>query len=713
MIFEKKVLNDSLNSEQEWNKYLHLVDEYEDGMHIDLFSVFKEGARKVVVFLPSAQPVSSDPVNPVFHRWSWERGIRGAHVLSFSDPVLYEANIHASWFFSDSCDDVIKRMEYSLRKILKVFNLNDDDVLFYGSSMGGFGALMLSSLFDGAMAIAEVPQLNMINYPYVSAKKAVSDKVLSGQDFDQFCRIYPEKSSVIERFKSNNYIPPFKLITNSKDEGSREHIEFLGELYDAKDCFKRWGDYSLCFLSEDIGHKPLQTVQGVSIINEVLGSGWKVHQVVEEYETIDELDYKAILNKAVALASEVKYIRTEEDSNKYSEAKELLYKASDVNSQADWPYLKICSMVKLWTNSFNNEIMTAAIEAFSRRQTLESFIYCCRGFLYNLELDVATKKVQELMERVEDDQVKNVGQIFLSIIAYELKDYSGYGRHISSFLNNKADEFDPYIAIPVSTVYRNSVFSSQYYDSINPSVAGQLVVTSDFSLNKGECYIVSTSCDEKYFYKYAEYIIKSFSKMCDGEGVLHLSIVDGDVDKINKTLSSWGAKNVYVSVQNLTVGDNIGPIASLLRFSHISCFLENYHVPVLVLDLDSVIREPLSLFVNSHSSVDLCSRVLGSGVAPWEKYTGGFALFNPTDKGKMVARNIAYSAESLSDSNHKQWWIDQNCFEAGIRSVFVTGDELALIDVSKIRDRYCVMPVGPDEAKLHVLKNALSTIVYE
>lgn len=51
-----------------------------------------------------------------------------------------------------------------------------------------------------------------------------------------------------------------------------------------------------------------------------------------------------------------------------------------------------------------------------------------------------------------------------------------------------------------------------------------------------------------------------------------------------------GATNVYFAIQNISAGDNVGPIASLTRFSHIFQLLSEHKLPVFVLDLDTVIK---------------------------------------------------------------------------------------------------------------------------
>ena len=87
----------------------------------------------------------------------------------------------------------------------------------------------------------------------------------------------------------------------------------------------------------------------------------------------------------------------------------------------------------------------------------------------------------------------------------------------------------------------------------------------------------------------------------------------------------------------------------------------------------------------------------------------GFSIFYPTEGSMQVAKNITFTAEKLCNDDGLQWWIDQNCFEAGIRLVKERGIEINIANVFNERDEFCVMPVGSKEAKLFTLENALAS----
>ena len=576
--------------------------------------------------------------------------------------------------------------------------------------MGGFASLMLASFFDRASAIVEVPQLNFMNYPFESAKKLVEDCLLEDISLKQLFSRFPERLSVVERFAKNKRIPNIKVLSNTSDEGFNELLELVNSIEKLRDRVSSYGDFQIQIMAETIGHKPLQTAQVIPIIQQYIAENkmFNTKLIHNPSQEIDG-DYKATLDNALAFASKVKYIRTDEDSKNYEKSLSELYRAAAINQKADWPFLKICSMLKLWNNSFNAELFDAAKKALERKETLEGFIYFCRGALFNLEIQEAQYAISERMRLIESAEISNVGNIFLSICSYELGDFVKYRQLIKVYKENESSDNKPYISIPVSTVYAEEGSAPENYSVA--SLNGHKLAEPDIFYD-GLDYIVSISCDLGYLKIYGKYLVKSFSALCGNEALLHIAVLcknDNEQKEALSLIDLWEGKNVKVTPCLIGVEKNLGPVASLLRFSYIYPLLVKSKLPIVVLDLDTLIKKPLSIMINRHRSSDICSRILGYGVAPWEKFTGGFSIFYPTEGSMQVAKNITFTAEKLCNDDGLQWWIDQNCFEAGIRLVKERGIEINIANVFNERDEFCVMPVGSKEAKLFTLENALAS----
>lgn len=703
-------LNEFNYSKNHNNKQLHIIDKLEGGGILDAFLIPKEGAKKMVVLLPSAQPANSVNV-PVFHRWSWAYQFEQEHVISLSDPALYEAEINAAWFLSKKYSSYISKLGKFVSHLANSLNIDESNIVLYGSSMGGFGALMVASRLQGAIAIAEVPQLDLTKYPIKNAIDNIHTSIFDGEKVVNTAE-YNKYVNVLSAFKDRSYVPPIHLLTNLMDDEYIEHVNFLAQLKGKELQFERRGNVDITVLSENLGHKPMPTPSAVKIIKSVLSRGWEVARYTlnhsENSANKSEITYKEILDSALEVAESVNYTRTDSDESNYKLAIDLLRKASELNKYADWPLLKICSMTKLWTNSFNLDIFSAAQEALARKVSLEGFIYYCKGALFNFDIDEAISKIDLLIERIDDSQIRNVGNIFKGLCLYEKGDFLGYEKHIELFLSTKESSFSPYIAIPVSTVYTSGSQDKKQLDLRKSDIE---FLSSIERINASQAkYIISISCDEVYFKKYAAFILESFSMTCMKESAIVITILNSSKESVSEYIEKLKLINVYISFVDINVGDNKGPTASLLRFLKVDTLLERCKLPVLVLDLDTVIKKPLLKFIEDNRSFDICSRILGGKVAPWEKYTGGFALFNPSTRGIDIAKNISKTAHFIWQTGEPQWWIDQNCFEAGIRLSLKKEESVKISNVIGIRDDYCIMPVGNEVAKLHCLTAGLDSV---
>lgn len=231
----------------------------------------RASSNSVIVFLPSAQSKSQMIENPIFHRWSWGAEFSDCTVITLSDPSIYKHGLHGCWFLSCEPDlDYIDELSVFITEILKKINKKFEKILFYGSSMGGFGALMLASKFNNSCAIAEVPQLNLTTYPFESTKNSISQTILNGQDIESFYLDYPHKISVIDRFIKERNIPSFRILTNRRDDEFNEHIKFLNEVTRYSEHVDYIGTSEICIIPDDIGHRPMSKSRGVKEIKDSL-----------------------------------------------------------------------------------------------------------------------------------------------------------------------------------------------------------------------------------------------------------------------------------------------------------------------------------------------------------------------------------------------------------------------------------------------------------
>lgn len=116
----------------------------------------------IIFFLPSAKSDSTRDLYPYYPRQKWHSELLDYCVIYISDPCdkLVEGFSPGSWFFNRD-ESVLPFIKYY---ILNIVDLNSKKILVYGSSMGGYAALLLGQLIGANFVIAECPQLDLFKY---------------------------------------------------------------------------------------------------------------------------------------------------------------------------------------------------------------------------------------------------------------------------------------------------------------------------------------------------------------------------------------------------------------------------------------------------------------------------------------------------------------------------------------------------------------------
>jgi hypothetical protein len=193
---------------------LRLISEY---CQNDFFGSLN--SDKLLVFLPS---VNGKKVYPNYPRRSWANELsKKYNVLYLSDPYQplpqYEEPM-GSWFISP---DGFLTLEVLAKKIsLLAKEIETDDVVFYGSSMGGYAAIILASLLDGSKAIAECPQLYLKKHP---GSRFICENVLN----NEICIDSVEPLAFLKNGKSKH----IRLVCSVLDRHYTQHVlPFIKEL---------------------------------------------------------------------------------------------------------------------------------------------------------------------------------------------------------------------------------------------------------------------------------------------------------------------------------------------------------------------------------------------------------------------------------------------------------------------------------------------------
>lgn len=121
-------------------------------------------SKQLIVFLPS---VRAKKIYPYYPRIGWSESLnKDFNLLYIADPfqdmeIYQEAG--GSWFICPEGKSVLPDLALKINEFVK--NQNFADVYFYGSSMGGYAAIILSILTPRSIAFAECPQIYLEKHP--------------------------------------------------------------------------------------------------------------------------------------------------------------------------------------------------------------------------------------------------------------------------------------------------------------------------------------------------------------------------------------------------------------------------------------------------------------------------------------------------------------------------------------------------------------------
>ena len=202
---------------------------------------FDKNKESLVVFLPAANGLS---VHPRYPRFKWAKKlIHRSSVLYLSDPYQGEAKYReakGSWYISDEPRFILPDLARDL--ILWVKERGIKNIIFYGSSMGGYASVVLSSFIQGSVAIAECPQLilrNHIGSRYILERVAGDDNKFDKKvDPLKYVRKSKAKKiimtcSIHDRHYRKHIVPFLNMFSNS---GASVDLELL--LYSRPDLGK-------------------------------------------------------------------------------------------------------------------------------------------------------------------------------------------------------------------------------------------------------------------------------------------------------------------------------------------------------------------------------------------------------------------------------------------------------------------------------------------
>ena len=242
-----------------------------DGVLFDFLIRINENSNKAVVFGSGAY--DSNKFNPpVFQRHSWIDRMSES-VIYFNDPTLYLGKINLGWGFGTTKRHYLEEIAKILKLIFKKIMINYEDILFYGSSAGGFMSMVLAGYFEKAKVFVNNPQTIVNNY-FVRHVNNLFTAVAPEYSRDEIERLFSDRLNVTQFFKKIKYVPEIYYLQNLACEHDiKKHLTpFILNLQEIDESLHFNKIHFDLYYDKEKDHNPIEMDETLYYINKLLNT---------------------------------------------------------------------------------------------------------------------------------------------------------------------------------------------------------------------------------------------------------------------------------------------------------------------------------------------------------------------------------------------------------------------------------------------------------
>lgn len=198
---------------------------------------------KQLIFLLGGAINRGVKLPPVYQRATWLKDLPVSAVALADETLMLDDDIELGWYLGDEREEFLNKLKSGIYRIARDEGVEFSDIMFFGSSGGGFASALLSSYFRGSKCLIINTQTDISCYI-----KKVYDKYMdvSGAESGDY------KHSLMGLFEAKRYIPNIQYYQNVEDtfHYNNHYIPFLSWYADYKPTLRETGlvtfrEYSL------------------------------------------------------------------------------------------------------------------------------------------------------------------------------------------------------------------------------------------------------------------------------------------------------------------------------------------------------------------------------------------------------------------------------------------------------------------------------------
>ena len=136
------------------------------GNHWSFPVLYYPNKEKFLYVMLTAAVNRKKMVLPVFNRWTWaQKGLFPGEILCIADPTIGQHDeLNLGWYIGNQLHDPIDALANFITKFADSKEIDNKNIVIWGSSAGGFAALALSAKIEGSIAVAINAQTDALSY---------------------------------------------------------------------------------------------------------------------------------------------------------------------------------------------------------------------------------------------------------------------------------------------------------------------------------------------------------------------------------------------------------------------------------------------------------------------------------------------------------------------------------------------------------------------
>lgn len=325
---------------------------YKNNVKYEFLIQLKSDSKNLVCFGSGAlngSDLKRFEQKPRFNRQSWK--IKES-TLFYNDPTRYIDNsMLGGWGIGTPDDWYLENIKEIILKITEFYKIKNENILFYGSSLGGFTSILLGTLVKDSKVLADVPQLTFENAKYF---QHIKSKVFPNLSDEEIKNNYNYRLNVLDLIKKERYIPNAYIIFDGYELDINEHYtHFFAELNKITECNNK--NRIKIIINPINEHKFLSMEETIEVIqqacdNNLLCFGEELYSsdMNKELQKVEQeiIELKNEVNKI----NEITNIKDAEIHELNLKNKQLEMKFNEISTSTTWkltkPFRKFLDLFK-------------------------------------------------------------------------------------------------------------------------------------------------------------------------------------------------------------------------------------------------------------------------------------------------------------------------------------------------------------------------------